>query len=148
MELPSSMHPSDERQKRLLHVTCGKMSFVCELNETRTAKALFQLASEDPPIRETAKIVGQEVYCLIPLRAWYRFVPDFWRRIHVKLGDVGYWPHGGYLCFFFGPRPGDSLLDIKAHAPVVVVGSITEGLDRIQHFEEYSMIEIKGSRVP
>lgn len=122
------------------------MSFVCELNQTRTAKALFELASEDPPIRETAKGIGKEICCLIPLRAWYRWVPDLRRRVHVQLGTVGYWPHGGYLCFFFGPRPGDSDRDIKAHAPVVVVGTITEGLDQIQHFEECSMIEIKGVR--
>jgi hypothetical protein len=130
--------------KRILQVRSGAMTFACELNDTRTARALFKLASEDPPIRETGKSVGDEIYCLLPLRAWYRFLPDLRRLIHVKHGDVGYWPHGGYLCFFFGPRPGDSWLDIKAHAPVVVVGRIVEGLDQRSRFTEYATMEISA----
>ena len=53
-----------------------------------------------------------------------------------------------YRFYDRGSNQVDTFHDIKAHAPVVVVGRIVEGLDQIPHFEEYSMIEIKANMSP
>jgi uncharacterized protein len=129
---------------KLIKVTSDDMTFVCQLNNTRTAKALYKLASGYPPIRETGKVLGKELYFLIPLRAWFRFVPDFKKTATVQLGDVAYWPRGGYLTIYFGQLPGNPPGKIMPHAPVVVIGKVVKGFEQFELFKEYSMVEVSA----
>lgn len=134
----------DLNQAKLIKVTSGDMTFVCQLNNTRTANALFKLASGTPPIRETGKTLGKELYFLIPLRAWYRFFPDLKKTKTVQLGDIAYWPRGNYLTIYFGQLPGNPPGKIIPIAPVVVVGKVIKGLDQFEFFKEYSMVEVSA----
>jgi hypothetical protein len=146
------MHKISDRvtvvcENRLLQVRSGKMSVTIQLNNTRTARSLYSLASRelgDQPIMETGKLDGKELYFLIPLRAWRRFVPDWRRWREVRLGDVAYWPRGGYLCIFFGPRPHNPPGRIVPCAPVVVVGRVIEGLDQIRYYNEFSTVLLES----
>jgi hypothetical protein len=135
---------------RFLHVQSGRMSLLVQLNDKRTSRALYSLASrelDDEKIIESGKLHGKELYFLIPLRAWRRFVPDWQRRRQVRLGDVAYWPGGRYLCIYFGPKPNNPPGQIVPHAPVVVVGRIVEGMDTFRHFTEYSLVRLDGISV-
>jgi len=139
------------RNDRFLNVQSGRMSLLVQLNNTRTARALYSLASRqlnDEPIIESGKLYGKELYFLIPLRAWRRFVPDWQRRREVRLGDVAYWSRGGYLCFFFGQTPNTPSTQILPVAPVVVVGRIMEGMDTFRHFTEFSLVRVDGTSEP
>ncbi len=131
-------------EKKLIKVISGKMTFVCELNNTRSARAVFNLASGNPPIRETGKVMGGELYLLIPTHAWCRFIPDFRRTQSVQLGDVAYWPRGGYFTVFFGPLPDNPPGKIVPVAPVVVIGKVIEGFDQFKYFEDLSMVEVRA----
>ena len=126
---------------RQICISSGDMSVICELNGTRTAKALFKLATWG--ILETARLQGEELYFLVAIRAWFRFVPDLVRHREVQRGTLAYWPRGGYLCLFFGPLPHNPPDKIMPVAPVVVVGKIIKGLDQLGRFENPSMIQVK-----
>ena len=138
-------------EEQYLNIHSGRMSLLVQLNNTRTARALYSLASRelnDEPIIESGKLLGKELYFLVPLRAWRRFLPDWrrWREVH--FGDVAYWPKGGFLCIFFGPTGVNPSGQILPVAPVVVVGRIIDGMGTFEYFNELSLVYIEVTSEP
>ncbi|MGB9589138.1 MAG: cyclophilin-like fold protein, partial [Armatimonadota bacterium] len=70
---------------RELRITIGDLEAVVELNDTKTADALWAAL----PIRARASTWGDEIYFGIPVNVEEENAKDV-----VEMGDVGYWPPG------------------------------------------------------
>ena len=44
----------------------------------------------------------------------------------MSCGDIGYWPVGKALCFFFGPTPASEDDRPRAASPVNIVGRVND----------------------
>ena len=82
------------------------VSMTATLNDCETAKKLLDAL----PVKATAQIWGDEVYCAVPVKS-----PEQAPPATVPSGAVAYWPPGRALCIFFGQTP---------YSPVNVVGEI------------------------
>lgn len=100
---------------RELRITIGDLEAVAELNDTKTADALWDAL----PIRARASTWGDEIYFGIPVKAAEENAKDV-----VEMGDVGYWPPGHAFCIFFGPTPASVGSEIRPASPVNVIGKI------------------------
>ncbi|MCL6630954.1 MAG: hypothetical protein K6U00_15270, partial [Armatimonadetes bacterium] len=89
---------------REVRITIGDLEAVAELNDTKTADALWAAL----PIRARASTWGDEIYFGIPVDAAEENAKDV-----VEMGDVGYWPPGHAFCIFFGPTPASTGSEIR-----------------------------------
>ena len=99
----------------MIRVRAGAVEVQAELNDTRTAKALFRTL----PIKARANTWGDEIYFDVPLNTE---IED--GKQVVEMGDVAYWPDGPSLCLFFGRTPASRGDDIRAASPVTILGRI------------------------
>ena len=99
-----------------ISITAGSVTARAELNESPTAKMIWQAL----PITRRAKTWGDEIYFEIPVRA--ERAPD--ARADVGVGELGYWPVGRAFCVFFGPTPVSVGDQPRAASPVNVVGRV------------------------
>jgi hypothetical protein len=100
-----------------IRISAGKVEVIAELNESVTAKKVF----ESLPIRGSANTWGDEIYFEIPVS-----VPlDETAREVVEMGDLGYWPTGRAFCIFFGPTPASRGDEIRPASAVNVFGKVT-----------------------
>jgi hypothetical protein len=106
---------------RKIRITAGQVSATANLNETKTAEAIWDAL----PIQARANTWGDEIYFSIPVH----LEEDNAQEV-VKLGDVGYWPPGHALCIFFGRTPVSRGNEIRPASPVNVLGSV-EGDARV-----------------
>jgi len=79
-----------------IRIKAGSILVTAELNETRTAEAVWQAL----PIKGNANRWGEEIYFSIPVSLEEEDAKEV-----VSAGDLGYWPPGNALCIFFGPTP-------------------------------------------
>ena len=86
-----------------------------ELNNTQTAGKIVDAL----PIESTVNLWGDEIYFDIPVACG----PENQAEV-VELGDVGYWPPGKALCFFFGTTPASQGDEIRPASAVNIVGRI------------------------
>jgi uncharacterized protein len=100
---------------RAIRITAGQISAAAELNDSRTAEAIWAAL----PIEAKAQTWGDEIYFGIPVRA----EADRAKEV-VALGDLGYWPPGDAFCIFFGPTPASRGDEIRPASPVNVVGRV------------------------
>lgn len=98
-----------------IRIQAGSVSLEAELNDTATARAIAAAL----PIEATARTWGDEIYFGIPVEC-----DEENPREVVEMGDVGYWPPGTALCFFFGPTPASRGNEIRPASAVNVVGRI------------------------
>jgi hypothetical protein len=89
------------------------------LNDSPTARAL----AEALPISGNAQLWGEEIYFPVPQVA--AELDDTARPV-VDVGDIGYWPTGRALCFFFGLTPASVPGEIRPASPVNFVGRLTD----------------------
>lgn len=82
--------------KRQIRIKAGSVVVTAELNNTRTADAIWQAL----PFTSDVHIWGEEVYFPISVKMELQE-----GREVVNLGDLGYWPPGSAFCIFFGPTP-------------------------------------------
>ena len=101
---------------RAIRITAGQVSAVAELNDSKTATAIWEAL----PIEAKAETWGDEIYFGIPVRA----EADRAKEV-VALGDLGYWPPGKAFCIFFGRTPVSQGDEIRPASAVTVVGRIT-----------------------
>jgi hypothetical protein len=101
---------------RKIRIKAGSILVTAELNETRTAEAVWQAL----PITGRANRWGEEIYFSIPVS-----LEEEDAREVVSAGDLGYWPPGSAFCIFFGPTPMSRGQEIRAASPVNVFGKIT-----------------------
>jgi hypothetical protein len=99
-----------------IRITAGAVSIVAELNESKTAGAIWDAL----PIEAKADTWGDEIYFGIPVRAELERAKDV-----VALGDLGYWPPGHAFCIFFGQTPASRGDEIRPASPVNVVGRVS-----------------------
>lgn len=89
------------------------------LNDSPTAQAL----ADALPITGEAQLWGEEIYFPVP-----RVVAklDDTARVTVDVGDIGYWPTGRALCFFFGLTPASVPGEIRPASAVNWVGRLID----------------------
>lgn len=98
-----------------IKITAGDVSAQAELNETETAKAIWEAL----PIEGQANTWGDEIYFSIPVQL------DVEKgQATVELGDLGYWAPGTAFCIFFGPTPVSRGDEIRPASPVTVLGRV------------------------
>jgi uncharacterized protein len=100
----------------IIKISAGDVSAVAELNDTPTAKAIWDAL----PIKARANIWGDEIYFGIPVK---RGEEQGAREI-VQMGELGYWPPGNAFCIFFGPTPASQGNEIRAASAVNIIGKI------------------------
>ena len=100
---------------RAIRITAGEISADAELNDSKTATAIWQAL----PIAAPAQTWGDEIYFGVPVRAEAERAREV-----VALGDLGYWPPGHAFCIFFGPTPASRGNEIRPASPVNVVGRV------------------------
>lgn len=98
-----------------IRITAGDVSTLAELNETETAKAIWEAL----PIEGQANTWGDEIYFSIPVR-----LETEKGQATVELGDLGYWSPGTAFCIFFGPTPASHGDEIRPASPVTVFGRV------------------------
>jgi hypothetical protein len=103
----------------IIRIKAGAAEVQAELNDTRTAKALFEIL----PVKAKANTWGDEIYFDVPLSMEIEDGSEV-----VQMGDVAYWPDGPSLCLFFGRTPASRGNEIRAASPVTVLGRIVGDL--------------------
>jgi hypothetical protein len=98
-----------------IRITVGDISAQAELNETETAKAIWEAL----PIEGRANTWGDEIYFSIPVR-----LETEKSQATVELGELGYWAPGTAFCIFFGPTPMSRGDEIRPASPVTVFGQV------------------------
>ena len=89
------------------------------LNDAPTAQALAAAL----PITGNAQLWGEEIY--FPVPEVVAEIDDTSKEV-VDVGDIGYWPTGRAICFFFGLTPGSLPGEIRPASRVNFVGRLTD----------------------
>ena len=100
---------------RAIVIAAGKVSAEAQLNESKTASAIWDAL----PIDATGETWGDEIYFDIGLTVGLESPRDV-----VEVGDLGYWPPGHAFCVFFGPTPLSRGAEIRPASPVNLVGRV------------------------
>ena len=100
---------------RAIVIAAGKVSAEAQLNESKTAGAIWDAL----PIDATGETWGDEIYFDIGLAVG----PESPRDV-VEVGDLGYWPPGHAFCVFFGPTPLSRGAEIRPASPVNLIGRV------------------------
>jgi hypothetical protein len=87
------------------------------LDDSPTAEALAAAL----PIEGHAHLWGEEIYFSVPQVVSEL---DDTSRVVVDVGDIGYWPSGRAICFFFGLTPASLPGEIRPASPVNLVGRL------------------------
>lgn len=101
--------------KRYILITAGGVTVEAELNDSETAKAIWDAL----PINGRVNTWGEEIYFYIQLT----LQPENPQEL-VSMGDVAYWPDGPALCIFFGRTPASRGEEIRPASPVNVFGTV------------------------
>jgi len=99
-----------------IRIRTGLIEAVAELNNTKTAQAIW----ESLPVKGQVNLWGKEVYFSISLSLKLEGGQKM-----VNIGDLGYWPEGNAFCIFFGPTPISRGDEIRPASAVTVFGRIT-----------------------
>jgi len=98
-----------------IRIQAGDVTVEAELNDSETARKIAAAL----PIEARAQTWGDEIYFSIPVKCG----EENGREV-VEQGDIGYWPTGKALCFFFGPTPASEGDEIRPASAVNIVGKI------------------------
>jgi len=98
-----------------IRITAGAIEAEAELNETRTAQAIWEVL----PIKSRVNLWGDEIYFSIPLSLQLETGQEV-----VSIGDLGYWPDGNAFCIFFGPTPVSQRDEIRPASPITVFAKV------------------------
>lgn len=82
---------------RKIIITAGKVSLPARLNDSPSAKAVWEAL----PIEARANRWGEEIYFEIDVQL--EASDD--ARADMQVGELAYWPPGSAFCIFFGPTP-------------------------------------------
>jgi len=121
---------------RRIIITAGEVTVTAELNETRTAQAVW----DGLPIEGIANTWGDEIYFSTPLSLELEKGQEV-----VQAGDVGYWPPGRALCLFFGTTPASKGDEIRAASPVTVFGQVIDDLSVLRSVTDGTRIVVRRS---
>ena len=102
-------------EPKKIEIKVASLTVSATLNNTETAQKIFEAL----PITGCVKTWGDEIYFTIALA----LQPEDPKEI-VDIGDIGYWPPGKALCFFFGLTPMSTVDEIRPASPVNIIGKI------------------------
>ena len=119
---------------RKIQIKIGQVEAIAELNETRTAQAIWEAL----PITGEVDLWGEEIYFPIPLVT----EPENAREL-VNIGDIAYWPEGNAMCIFLGKTPVSKGSEIRAASPVNIIGRIEEGQKLLGRIKEGDKITVR-----
>jgi hypothetical protein len=102
--------------QRTIRIEVGDVVVEAELNESETAKAVWEVL----PLRTRVHRWGDEVFFDIDVRAGE--AAD--ARTVMEVGEIAYWPAGPALCLFFGPTPVSRGQAPEAYSNVNPVGRV------------------------
>lgn len=120
--------------KKLL-ITCGRLSFEAELNETKTAEMIFN----ELPLSGEANLWGEEIYFPITLTA--ELEEDAVEEVEV--GTLGYWPPGKAFCLFFGPTPVSTSAKPRGYSPLNVIGKILGDTEKLKEVAPGELVKVE-----
>src|SRR5256886_14952880 len=113
--------------KREMKIQAGPVRAEAELNDTETAKAVWNAL----PIRANASTWGEEIFFEIPVRH-----PQELGQETVQAGDLGYLPPGRAFCGFFGPTPARRGGEIPPASPGTGVGHLRGDPHAVRHVRD------------
>ncbi|MCX7016956.1 MAG: cyclophilin-like fold protein [Candidatus Sumerlaeota bacterium] len=108
-----------------------------ELSDNECARAIAARL----PVAAQANTWGEEIYFEIGINA----ALDDTARKTVALGDIGYWPDGDAICFFFGRTPISSAKEIRPASAVNVVGRIHGDLEILKRVRDGETVTLRAS---
>ncbi|HHY47221.1 MAG TPA: hypothetical protein GX506_08005 [Firmicutes bacterium] len=108
-------------------ITAGNVRVLVELNDTRSAKSVWEAL----PFDAEARTWGDEIYFSIPVKMGLENGQEV-----VDKGDVGYWPPGSAMCLFFGPTPVSRGGEIRPASAVTVLGKIVSDLGQLRQVRD------------
>ncbi len=114
-----------------ISVQAGEVLIEAELGESPCARSIVEAL----PITGRANTWGEEIYFDTEINASL----DETAREVVELGDIGFWPTGNAICFFFGLTPMSQGDEIRPASAVNVVGKMSgdfEALKAVKNGEE------------
>ena len=114
--LPDTISYGFTSMGRKIRIKAGLVEVVAELNDTKTAQAIWQAL----PINSRINLWGEEIYFRIPLSLELELGQEL-----VNVGDLGYWPQGNAFCIFFGPTPISQGGEIRPASPVTIFGQVS-----------------------
>ena len=120
---------------RQIRITAGSVVVLAELNETRTADAIWQAL----PLSSNVNTWGDEIYFAIPVQMEL----ENGREV-VNLGDLGYWPQGSAFCIFFGPTPVSRADEIRAAGSVNIFGKLIDNPEVLKGVKQGEKIVVEG----
>ncbi|MCC7105212.1 MAG: hypothetical protein IT307_08730 [Chloroflexi bacterium] len=121
---------------RRIEIRAGSVVVRAELNETRTATAVWEAL----PIEARGNTWGAEIYFSIPVK------PRTERgQETVAFGDLGYWEPGSAFCIFFGPTPNSYAGEIRPASPVTVIGRCADDAGAFKQVRSGEMIRIEAA---
>lgn len=120
---------------RKIRIRASQIEAVAELNNTRTAQAIWEAL----PIKARANLWGEEVYFSIPVSLELEAGQEL-----VSAGDLGYWPEGNAFCIFFGPTPISRGGEIRPASAVTVFGRITGDATIFKQVASGAKVTIEG----
>jgi len=106
-----------KKVKRQIRIKAGSVTALAELNDTKTAEAIWQVL----PLSSNVNTWGEEIYFSIPVKMELEEGQQV-----VNSGDLGYWPPGSAFCIFFGPTPMSHGDEIRPASPVDIVGHLLD----------------------
>lgn len=121
--------------KRELRIKAGLVTALAELNDTKTAEAVWQAL----PLSGNINTWGEEIYFAIPLKMELEDGQEV-----VSSGDLGYWPRGSAFCIFFGPTPVSGEGEIRAASPVNIFGKLIDDPKVFKEVREGEMIVVES----
>ena len=107
-----------DHNMRKIKIFAGNMEIEAELNESKTAKAIYDAL----PFEGSANRWGDEIYFVIPVT----LDAEKDAKDVVEYGDVAYWPEGSCFCIFFGKTPESKDNEIRAASKVNVFAKIKD----------------------
>jgi len=119
-----------------LRLRIGEVEAVVELNETETARALYESA----PFESVAETWGDEVYFSTPVS---KGLEEGHAKEVVELGEVGYWPPGRAMCLFFGPTPVSGPGEIRPASAVTIVGRLVTDPEELRKVKDGDPIKVE-----
>jgi hypothetical protein len=110
-----------------VNIFINNQKFEAELNETETAKKIY----ESLPIEAEGDFWGKEIYFEIPVQMANEKPTE-----DLKVGDLGYWPAGNSFCIFYGRTPASTNEEPKPASPVTIIGKIKGNLEELKKLKE------------
>jgi len=106
-----------------IRIIIGEEVYEAELNDTGTARRLAAAL----PVEAAVARWGGEAYCMTGVDA----DPGDPTREVLEAGELAFWPAGRAFCIFWGPTPASQGTEPRAVSPVVPIGRILGGLERL-----------------